>query len=142
MAHLGDDVAAFVDGQLSSEATALADEHLAHCERCQQAVRQQRLLKARMSGTSAPLPRSDLLASLGSLPASSPKIRSTLPGVIGAALVLIGASMVVVAAAYSMAPSDRDADPVSPPFDRFVAMESTLGHPDASSAFIAAAVSR
>jgi hypothetical protein len=129
MAHLGDDVAAFVDGQLSPEATAVADKHLACCERCQQAVRQQRMLKARMSGTSAPQLPSDLLASLGSLPASPPKVHSTLPGVIGAALVLIGASMVVVAAAYSVAPTIREADPVSPPFDRFVAMESTFGQP-------------
>lgn len=129
MAHLGDDVAAFVDGQLSPEATVAADEHLADCERCQQAVRQQKLLKARMSGTSSPQLPSDLLASLGSFPASAPKIHSTLPGVIGAALVLIGASMVVVAAAYTIAPTIREADPVSPPFDRFVAMESTFGQP-------------
>jgi len=129
MAHLGEDIAAFVDGQLSPEAAAAADQHLEHCDRCQQAVRQQRLLKARMSGTSAPQPRSDLLASLGSLPASSPRVYSTLPGVIGAAMVLVGASMVVVAAAYALAPSTREADPVSPPFNRFVAMESNFGHP-------------
>lgn len=129
MAHLGEDIAAFVDGQLSPEATAAADEHLAHCDRCQQAVLQQRLLKARMSGTASPQPRSDLVASLGALPGSSPRVYSTLPGVIGAALVLIGASMVVVAAAYAVAPTTRAADPVSPPFDRFVAMESTFGHP-------------
>lgn len=129
MAHLGEDVAAFVDGQLSPEATTAADLHLADCARCQQAVLQQRLLKARMSGTAIPPPRSDLLASLGSLPVSAPRVRSTLPGVIGAAMVLIGASMVVVAAAYAVAPTMREADPVSPPFDRFVAMESTFGHP-------------
>jgi hypothetical protein len=129
MAHLGDDVAAFVDGQLSSEATAAAQEHLACCDRCQQAVRQQQSLKARMGGSAAPQLPSDLLASLGSLPATSPKVHSTLPGVIGAALVLIGASMVVMAAAYSVAPRIREADPVTPPFDRFVAMESTFGQP-------------
>jgi hypothetical protein len=130
MAHLGEDVAAFVDGQLSPEATAAADEHLVGCDRCQQAVRQQQLLKARMSGTAAPQPRSDLLASLSAMPSSSPRVYSTLPGVIGAALVLIGASMVVVAAAYAVAPTTRLADPVRPPFDRFAAMESTFGHPN------------
>lgn len=82
-----------------------------------------------MSGTGCPQPPSDLLASLGALPASAPKVHSSLPGVIGAALVLIGASMVVVAAAYSVAPRIREADPVTPPFDRFVAMESTFGQP-------------
>lgn len=129
MAHLGDDVAAFVDGQLSPEASAAAEKHLACCERCQSAVRQQRSLKARMTGTAAPQLSSDFMASLGALPASAPKVHSTLPGVIGAALVLIGASMVVVAAAYSVAPKIREADPVTPPFDRFVAMESTFGQP-------------
>jgi hypothetical protein len=34
-----------------------------------------------------------------------------------------------VAAAYAVAPTIREADPVSPPFDRFVAMESTFGRP-------------
>ena len=48
MAHLGSDVAAFVDGQLSPAAMQAADAHLQRCDGCDRAVRQQRLMKSRM----------------------------------------------------------------------------------------------
>ena len=42
MPHLGTDVAGFVDGQLDPATMHAAEEHLAGCEECAQAVRQQR----------------------------------------------------------------------------------------------------
>jgi hypothetical protein len=124
MAHLGEDVAAYVDGQLSVEAAQRADEHLAHCERCRRSVSQQRALKERMSGTPSPLLSPDLLASLGSVPHAPSRSHSLVPAAVGTFLVLVGASLAVVAAAYAFAPTTRDGDPVHPPFDRFAAMAS------------------
>lgn len=129
MAHLGEDVAAYVDGQLSPEATDLADEHLARCERCRRSVVQQRALKERMSGRGIPLVPPSLLASLDAVPTSPPRSYSLLPGAIGAVLVLVGASLAVVAAAYALAPTSRPGDPVRPSFDKFAALASTSGGP-------------
>lgn len=128
MAHLGEDVAAFVDGQLPPAASAVAAEHLTQCEQCRHAVAQQRLLKARMSGA-VPEPRPHLIAALGALPASPRRTYSLVPGAIGALLVLIGASMVVVAAAYTVAPSEHSGDLVAPRFDRFAAISSSMARP-------------
>jgi anti-sigma factor RsiW len=129
MAHLGEDVAAYVDGQLSPEAAHQADDHLAGCERCRRSVAQQRLLKERMSGTGAPLLPPGLLASLGAVPTSPVRSYSLLPGAIGAMLVLVSASLAVVAAAYALAPTTRQGDPVRPSFDRFAAMSASAGGP-------------
>lgn len=129
MAHLGWEIAAYVDGQLSPEATERAEAHFARCERCQRSLVQQRALKARMSGTSAPTPPPTLLASLDAVPSSPGRHYPFLPGVVGAAMVLMGASMVVVAAAYALAPTTRDGDPVRPQFDRFVTMASSVAAP-------------
>lgn len=127
MAHLGADVAAFVDGQLSDAAMHEASEHLAVCESCDKAVRQQRLLKSRMSTVTAPAPPAALLASLAGLAAEPPtreswwtRLGRSMP--LRAGVVLIGASLAVIATAYAMGGStDRIGDEVSPPFERYVA---------------------
>ena len=129
MAHLGEDIAAYVDGQLSPEATSKADEHFAQCERCRRSLEQQRALKARIGGTGNMAPPPTLLASLEDVPTSPAHSYSLLPSAIGAAMVLVGASLVVVAAAYALAPSTRAADPVRPAFDRFATLASSVSAP-------------
>ena len=124
MAHLGDDVAAFVDGQLSPGATRAVESHLERCEQCRQAVRQQRLLKSRMGGVGHPEPPPGLVASLSTLPGSptaqAPPKHRWWP-FLGMGVVLLGASMAVVAVAYIVGPAEPTADEVEPPFDRFAA---------------------
>jgi len=124
VAHLGDDVAAFVDGQLSPGATRAVESHLEDCEQCRQAVRQQRLLKSRMGGVGHPVPPPGLIASLSTLPGSptalSAQKHSWWP-FLGMGVVLLGASMAVVAVAYIVGPAGPAADEVEPPFDRFSA---------------------
>ena len=124
MAHLGDDVAAFVDGQLSPGATRAVESHLQDCEQCRQAVRQQRLLKSRMGGVGHPVPPPGLVASLSTLPGSptaqTPSKHPWWP-FLGMGVVLLGASMAVVAVAYLVGPAGPTADEVEPPFDRFSA---------------------
>ena len=124
MAHLGDDVAAFVDGQLSPGAARAVESHLEDCEQCRQAVRQQRLLKSRMGGVGHPVPPPGLVASLSTLPGSptaqTPPKHPWWP-FLGMGVVLLGASMAVVAVAYIIGPAGPTADEVEPPFDRFSA---------------------
>lgn len=129
MAHLGEDIAAYVDGQLSPEAASKADAHFARCERCRRSLDQQRNLKARMGGTACPTPPPTLLASLEDVPQTPGRSYSLLPSVLGTAMVLVGASFVVVAAAYAMAPTPRAADPVTPAFDRFATLASSVSAP-------------
>jgi anti-sigma factor RsiW len=127
MAHLGADVAAFVDGQLSEPATRDALTHLDSCEVCRKAVRQQRLLKSRMSTVASPAPPPELLASLAGLASAPPareswweRIRRSVP--FRAGIVLAGASVAVVVAAYAVGSADhRVGDEVAPPFDRYAA---------------------
>ena len=129
MAHLGEEIAAYVDGQLSPEAASKADAHFARCDRCSRSLDQQRALKARIGGTGNPTPPPTLLASLEDVPTSPGRSYSLLPSAIGAAMVLVGASLVVVAAAYALAPSTRAADPVRPAFDRFATLASSVSTP-------------
>lgn len=129
MAHLGEDIAAYVDGQLSPDAASKAEAHFARCERCRRSLEQQRALKARICGSTNPQPPPSLLASLEDLPTTPGPNYSLLPSVLGAAMVLVGASLVVVAAAYALAPSDRAADPVRPAFDRYATLASSVSTP-------------
>ena len=127
MAHLGADVAAFVDGQLSEPATREALTHLQSCDACAKAVRQQRLLKSRMSTVAAPEPPPNLLASLSSLAASPPepdgwwvRVRRSVP--FRAGVVLVSASVAVVMTAYAVGGGgQRVGDEVAPPFNRYAA---------------------
>ncbi len=138
MAHLGDDVAAFVDGQLSPDATRAVESHLEHCETCRQAVRQQRLLKSRMRGVGHPEPPPGLVASLSTLPQASPAPRHPWWSLLGVGFVLLGASMAVVAVAYVVGPAGPTAEKVEPPFDRFAADFTDANHRRAGSLTTAA----
>ncbi len=127
MAHLGADVAAFVDGQLSEPATREALTHLQSCDACAKAVRQQRLLKSRMSTVKAPEPSPGLVASLASLAAQPPepdswwvRVRRSMP--FRAGIALVSASVAVVMTAYAVGGAEqRMGDEVAPPFNRYAA---------------------
>ena len=127
MAHLGADVAAFVDGQLSEPATREALTHLQTCDECAKAVRQQRLLKSRMSTVAAPEPPPGLMASLAGLAAAPPepdgwwvRVRRSVP--FRAGVVLASASVAVVMTAYAVGGADRRVgDEVAPPFNSYAA---------------------
>lgn len=127
MPHLGADVAAYVDGQLSGAAARDAATHLEMCDACEKAVRQQRLLKSRMSTVATPEPPAALLASLASLAADPPArdswwVRMGRSAPLRAGVVLVGASLAVVATAYAVGgPSSRGADEVSPAYVSYVA---------------------
>ncbi|WP_456698750.1 anti-sigma factor family protein [Aeromicrobium sp. P5_D10] len=125
--HLGDDVAAFVDGQLSGPAMHDAATHLESCDACERAVRQQRLLKSRMSTVEAPEPPAALLASLAGLASAPPprerwleRVGRLVPVRLG--VILVGASLAVVAAAYVVGGTEtRVGDEVAPSYDGYVA---------------------
>ncbi|MDR7086254.1 hypothetical protein J2X11_001093 [Aeromicrobium panaciterrae] len=128
MAHLGADVAAYVDAQLSPDAMRAASRHLEDCRACDKAVRQQRLLKSRMSTVTAPEPPAELLASLAGLAAQPPhhqtwweRLRHSVP--FRASIVVAGASIAVMVAAYAVGGADDNTvgDKVAPPFDRYAA---------------------
>lgn len=127
MAHLGADVAAYVDGQLSDDAMRDASMHLEACDACDRAVRQQRVLKSRMSTVGAPEPPATLLASLTGL-ATEPPVRERWWARIGrsvpfrAGVVLVSASLAVIATAYAVGgPAGPIGDEVAPPYNRYVA---------------------
>lgn len=128
MAHLGNDVAAYVDGQLSDTSMRTAAAHLETCDVCAKAVRQQQLLKSRMSTVTTPEPPAALLASLAGLAAQPPehqtlweRIRRSVP--FRAGIVMAGASLAVVVAAYAVGGAEDNTvgDKISPPFDRYAA---------------------
>lgn len=127
MAHLDDDVAAFVDGQLGADATQAAQRHLQQCDACRLAVAQQRAVKSRVRSGPGPALPPGLLASLSSVPqvASEPESawsrwrRSPLLG-IGTAL--LGATVAVALVAFWAGSHEpRPGDPVRPPFAEYAA---------------------
>lgn len=126
MAHLGSDVAAFVDGQLAPASMSAAQTHLHECDACERAVRQQRLLKSRMSTVSTPAPPSDLLAALSGLATRPPeqgwwrRVRRAAPARAGMALA--GASLAVAAVAYAVGGGSAGiGDHIAPPFAEYEA---------------------
>lgn len=127
MPHLGADVAAFVDGQLSDAAARDAAAHIDGCAACEKAVRQQRLLKSRMSTVAAPAPPAALLASLAGLAADPPRrerwwVRLGRSAPLRAGVVLAGASLAVLGTAYALGgPGNRVGDDVAPSFQRYAA---------------------
>ena len=126
MAHLGSDVAAFVDGQLSPAAMEAADAHLQRCDGCDRAVRQQRLMKSRMGTVSSPELPSSLFATLTDLAAAPPREswweRALRSAPARAGMVLAGVSMTVSAIAYAVGGSAAGVgDRVAPPFDEYAA---------------------
>lgn len=128
MAHLETDVAAFVDGQLSPEATDAATRHLQDCERCREAVLQQRQLKRRMQASGAVRPPASLLASLSSLPDTPEPPKPSLWSRVahshrwGAAGVLAVSSLAIVLVAYAAGGAARGiGDAVVPPVEAYAA---------------------
>lgn len=62
--HLGDQVAAFVDGQLDYPRRERALEHLSGCAQCRAAVDQQRWVKSRVQTLPSAEPSASLLSAL------------------------------------------------------------------------------
>jgi hypothetical protein len=67
VAHLGERVAALVDGRLSPDAVDRAHLHLATCRPCREAVEAERLMKARLAALRGPEPSGDLMRRLLSM---------------------------------------------------------------------------
>jgi len=67
-AHLGDRLAAFVDGELSGDTRDRVAAHLATCSQCKAAAAEQRRLKSVMAGSELPAISAGLLARLQGLP--------------------------------------------------------------------------
>lgn len=64
LGHLGEQAAAFVDGELDHDARDQVMGHLTRCADCRGEVAAQRLVKARLRGLVDPAPRASLLANL------------------------------------------------------------------------------
>jgi len=105
-----------------------AARHLEVCRDCDKSVRQQRLLKSRMSTVATPEPPAELLASLAGLAARPSehqswwdRVRRSVP--FRASIVVAGASIAVMVAAYAVggAQDTSVGDKVAPPFDRYAA---------------------
>jgi hypothetical protein len=64
VSHLGENVTALVDSQLSPVATERAHVHLAHCRGCRDLVEAERLMKARLTSLPAPAPGAELVGRL------------------------------------------------------------------------------
>jgi anti-sigma factor RsiW len=58
--HLGDRLAALVDGELGHDARDRALSHIAYCPTCRAALDAERLAKARVTDAAAPAPSGDL----------------------------------------------------------------------------------
>lgn len=131
MAHLGDDVAAFVDGQLSPRAMEAAERHLERCAACRGVVDLQRQVKARMQhSVRRPDVPASLLESLSSLAEETPEppavgrrrawsARLRRSRAVGVVVVLVTASFAVVATAYALGARPAEADAVAPSFDQY-----------------------
>lgn len=70
--HLGDRLAALIDGELEDEARERVLAHLATCGGCKAEAEAQRRVKSVFAGTAPPPPSDGLLARLQGLPATGP----------------------------------------------------------------------
>jgi anti-sigma factor RsiW len=135
--HLGDQVAAFVDGQLDYARREKALEHLSGCDRCQALVEQERWVKTRVQTLPGAEPSADLLTSLTLVSAHEPA-PPAYPGAYRVArwpagqgwlrrggLVLAGAGSLaagVIGVAYAVGSAETSGPvPVSPPVGQFSA---------------------
>ncbi len=127
MSHLGVDVAAFVDGQLSGPRMTAARAHLADCERCRLAVRQQERLKSRMSAVGGPDVSPALRAALCGLPGAEihqeplwSRVRRSGPvRLVGA---FVGVSLAVSCMAYAIGGVGTEiGDRITPATDAYTA---------------------
>ena len=67
MTHLGDRIAALVDGELGHQDRDRALAHVAHCARCRQELEEQRAVRALLAGSAAPAPSAQTVEALLSL---------------------------------------------------------------------------
>lgn len=70
--HLGDRLAAFVDGELGDDTRERVLAHLATCEQCKAEADEQRRLKSAVAGATEPVLSAGLLARLQGLPGGGP----------------------------------------------------------------------
>jgi anti-sigma factor RsiW len=131
--HLGDQVAAFVDGQLDYPRRERALEHLSGCAECRAAVEQQRWVKTRVQTLPSAEPSADLLSALTQVrdepawpvPPKAPRWPVPESRLRRAGLLLAGAGSLAagfIGVAYavgSAAPAPNS--PVSPPVGQFSA---------------------
>lgn len=130
MTHLGDRIAAFVDGQLPDDERRVAEHHVAECDECRHKVREQRLLKSRMTSLGAVEAPEHLLDSLRGVERLAPDPPAE-PGWLGRCLrstsvrVLVavtGASVTVTALAYGVGGPRHPEEPeVTPAVEQFAA---------------------
>lgn len=121
MAHLGADVAAFVDGQLTEAQLADAERHLRACARCREAVDDQRRLKERMGGARLPAPPAELQDVLAGIAHAPPRRHVAVPRLVLAGAALLGVSAVVLGVAYLIGDGDPEGDPVAPGYAALLA---------------------
>ncbi|KAA1422664.1 hypothetical protein FE697_010785 [Mumia zhuanghuii] len=145
MAHLGDRVAAYVDGQLPADEASRADSHLATCEACREAVRAQRALKRRMTGLGAtPAPSTTLLSALSDperLAAAGPPSRLTVIFdhlVVRATIAATGATAVLAGIAYVVGAPHQPVETVTPPVGQLVSQFQGAADPVSQSVRAAA----
>ncbi|PRH78299.1 hypothetical protein C6N75_15525, partial [Streptomyces solincola] len=84
-AHLGDRLAALVDGELGHDARERVLAHLATCPRCKAEADAQRKLKSVFAQAAPPPPSEGLLARLQGLPGGAPGDDDQPPGPFGSA---------------------------------------------------------
>jgi anti-sigma factor RsiW len=130
--HLGDEVAAFVDGELDFASRERALEHLSRCGECRAAVAQQRRVKARVQTLPTTEPSADLISSLtrvaaledASAPAPldrpPPHARLRRAGLLAAGAGSVAAGFLGMAYMLGGAPT-QEYRPVSPPVGQFSA---------------------
>jgi anti-sigma factor RsiW len=70
--HLGDRLAAYIDGELPAATRQLVAAHLAMCSTCRVAAVREARTKSNLRDLGGPAPSSDLMASLLKLPGSTP----------------------------------------------------------------------
>lgn len=132
MTHLGDRIAAFVDGQLPPDERRVAQSHVAACDECRRKVREQQLLKSRVTSIREIHAPEHLLASLSDLgriasvsephPARSRLSRCLHSTTLRTVVAVTGASVAVTALAYAVgAPPKPEREVVSPPVESFAA---------------------
>jgi anti-sigma factor RsiW len=130
--HLGNQVAAFVDGQLDYPRRERALRHLSGCAECRAAVEQQRWVKARVQTLPSAEPSASLLSSLTQVrdePAlpepEAPRWPVPESRVGRGALLLAGAGSLAagfIGVAYAVgSASPAPSSPVSPPVGQFSA---------------------
>ena len=132
MTHLGDRIAAFVDGQLPDDERRVAESHVAACEECRRKVREQQLLKSRVTSMREIHAPDHLLASLSDVeriasvaepePARGWLSRCLHSTSLRALVAVTGASVTVTALAYGVGgPADPQRESVRPPVEHFAA---------------------